>query len=125
MAPERRYTLMEATALLGPLTRLLRELREARDVLADADRRAWIAEHAPGNGGGDVARAMAEASMTVARGIRQVETWGIVVQDLDTGICDFPSERDGRTVFLCWQEGEPRIGHWHEIGAGFRSRRPL
>lgn len=125
MAPGRRYTLMEATALIGPLSRLLAELRRARDVLADADGQRALGEHAPGNGGGDLSRRMAHAAMTVSRGVRQIEEWGVVVQDLDTGICDFPAERDGRTVFLCWREGEPRIGHWHEVGGGFSSRAPL
>jgi hypothetical protein len=116
---------MEATALLGPLTRLLEDLRVARDLLSDTARQEELASHVPGNGGGQLAREMAHASMTVSRGIRQIEAWGIVVQDLDTGLCDFPAERDGRVVFLCWRVGEPRIGHWHEIGAGFRNRQPL
>jgi len=122
----RRYTLLEASALLGPLTRLLREMREARDTLAyAAEQQEEVGERAARNGGGPVSRERARAVMTLDRGLRQIERWGIVVQDLDEGICDFPAERDGRTVFLCWRVGEPRIAHWHEVGAGFRNRRPL
>jgi hypothetical protein len=28
-------------------------------------------------------------------------------------------------VYLCWQHGEPRVAHWHEIDAGFAGRQPL
>lgn len=41
------------------------------------------------------------------------------------GLCDFPSLRDGRLVYLCWRLGEPRVAHWHEIEAGFSGRQPL
>jgi hypothetical protein len=38
---------------------------------------------------------------------------------------DFPAERDGRPVYLCWRLGEPSVQFWHEIDAGFVGRRPL
>ena len=33
--------------------------------------------------------------------------------------------RDGREVYLCWEEGEPEIAFWHEPETGFAGRRPL
>ena len=41
------------------------------------------------------------------------------------GLLDFPSERDGEIVELCWLHGEPTVAHWHRIGEGFAGRRPL
>ena len=38
---------------------------------------------------------------------------------------DFPSERNGRTVYLCWQLGEQEISHWHDLEAGFAGRQQL
>jgi hypothetical protein len=32
---------------------------------------------------------------------------------------------DGREVYLCWRLGEPEVGHWHELEAGFAGRRKL
>ncbi len=40
-------------------------------------------------------------------------------------LVDFPSELDGRTVFLCWRLGEPEVLHWHEIDGGFDNRQSL
>ena len=41
------------------------------------------------------------------------------------GLCDFPSTRDGRSIYLCWRHGEPKVQHWHELDAGFSGRQPL
>jgi hypothetical protein len=43
----------------------------------------------------------------------------------DRGLVDFPYERDGRTVFLCWSLGEPAVSFWHEPEAGFAGRQPI
>src|ERR1700674_1875028 len=39
---------------------------------------------------------------------------GCEVKDLEPGLVDFPSDRDGRTVYLCWKVGEDSIRFWHE-----------
>ena len=41
------------------------------------------------------------------------------------GLCDFPSVRDGREVYLCWRLGEPEVTHWHDKNAGFAGRQPI
>lgn len=43
----------------------------------------------------------------------------------EDGLCDFPSMRDGREVYLCWRLGEPKVAHWHELEAGFAGRRRI
>jgi len=49
----------------------------------------------------------------------------VVLRDLDRGLVDFPTIRDGREVYLCWIEGEPDIGFWHELDAGHAGRQEL
>jgi len=49
----------------------------------------------------------------------------IVLRDLDRGLVDFPSLRDGEEVLLCWRLGEEEIGFWHSLHEGFSGRRPL
>lgn len=125
MARERLYTLEEATAMLRPLGELISELRAAREVITDRALVETMAARAPGNGGGAEGRRFAEAALRFSRGLAQIERWGVVVRDLDEGICDFRARRGGRDVYLCWRVGEERIGWWHELDAGFRGRRPL
>jgi hypothetical protein len=125
VAEQRLYTLAEATELLEPLTRLLEELRQARTVIGDRELLASLAKRAPTNGGGADGRRFAEAALTMTRGLGQIERWGIVVRDLDSGLCDFPTEREGRVVYLCWRLGEERIAYWHDVHSGFAGRQPL
>ena len=47
------------------------------------------------------------------------------LQDLELGLVDFPAEREGETVLLCWRVGEEEIGYWHGLEEGFAGRRPL
>ena len=43
----------------------------------------------------------------------------------DLGLVDFPSLLNERTIYLCWQRGEPDVGFWHELDGGFAGRRPI
>jgi hypothetical protein len=56
--------------------------------------------------------------------IDELSNLGIELKGPD-GLCDFPSLRDGREVYLCWRHGEPAVTHWHEKNAGFAGRQPL
>jgi hypothetical protein len=57
--------------------------------------------------------------------IERIRGLGVLLKDPDSGLLDFPHERDGRVVFLCWHPPEERIGYWHEIHAGYQGRQPL
>lgn len=123
MTEERRFTLDEASAELEDLRRLLPELREARRALISASRRIDEAVAVDGGGveGGDWFRAQ-----TILRGhLEWLVSRGILLRDPETGLVDFPAERDGRVVFLCWRLGEPAIAWYHDRAAGYSGRRPL
>lgn len=49
---------------------------------------------------------------------------GVELRGVD-GLCDFPSLREGREVFLCWRLGEPEVMFWHDVDAGFAGRQPI
>ena len=57
--------------------------------------------------------------------VTEITNAGIVVRDIGRGLVDFPSLRDGDTVYLCWQRGEPAIEWWHPTDTGFSGRRAL
>lgn len=61
----------------------------------------------------------------IVRIINRIEAYGCLLKDLDLGLIDFPSMREGRAVYLCWKAGEEEIGYWHPMDEGFGSRRPL
>ncbi len=57
--------------------------------------------------------------------MEQIRDMGVLVKDIDKGLCDFPYRMNDRVVYLCWQMGEDSIDYWHDIGAGFADRGPL
>jgi hypothetical protein len=58
--------------------------------------------------------------------IRSIADLGVEVKALDDGLIDFPAERRGRGIYLCWKLGEgQRISWWHELDTGFAGRRPI
>ncbi len=50
---------------------------------------------------------------------------GIVLRNVEQGLVDFPSMRDGRAVYLCWVAGEAFIAHWHDVDASVSGRQRL
>ncbi len=66
-----------------------------------------------------------QAEETRLRGlVDELTQLGVELKGPD-GLCDFPSLRDDREVYLCWRHGEVEVGHWHELDAGVAGRQPL
>jgi hypothetical protein len=122
---ERHYTLGEASELLPHVVELLQRMRAARDRLGDREAREALSEAGPTNGGGGPGRTVSEGFLELRDSMAELRELEVVLRDLDRGLIDFPSVRDGREVYLCWQEGEDGIEFWHEPEAGFDGRRPL
>ncbi|HEU0024342.1 MAG TPA: DUF2203 domain-containing protein [Thermoleophilaceae bacterium] len=125
MTHSRHYSLEEAEAALPLVAALLKQMRSARERLTDAEARAALAEASPGNGGGEPGRSVSKGFLQLRESLIGLRELGVVLRDLERGLVDFPSLRDGREVYLCWEEGEEEIGYWHEPDAGFSGRRPL
>jgi hypothetical protein len=122
---ERHYSLEEATALLPRVRELLATLRRARAQLGDAEARAALEEAGQANGGGQPGKVVSEGFLELREAMLEFREREVVLRDLDRGLVDFPALRDGDEVYLCWEEGEPEIGFWHDPESGFGGRRPL
>jgi hypothetical protein len=121
----RHYSVEEANATLPGLQRLLQRLRDAKDMLTDAEAHEALSESAPGNGGGEAGVQVGTSFLEVRRLLGEVQEAGIVIRDIDRGLVDFPAIIDGREVYLCWELGENEIGFWHDLEDGYRGRQPL
>lgn len=121
----RHYTLEEASELLPRMAELVERMRAARNRLGDREAREALSEAGPTNGGGSPGRTVSEGFLELRDSMMEMRELEVVLRDLDRGLLDFPSLRDGREVYLCWQEGEDAIRFWHEPDAGFGGRRPL
>jgi hypothetical protein len=130
----RTFTLEEAQSLLPVLESLLkraiegkRSAEEVESGLSEIARRIYL------SGGMRVEtrkvadlRADMEAHMRCVReSIAEIDSIGVQVKDLETGLLDFPYRLDDQVVLLCWRMGEPVIEHWHTTDTGFKDRQPV
>lgn len=123
---QRLFTLEEANALLPQLRRMLKAVLDAREKIVAAQPELWpILEKAIGNGGGKKAGQMLKHFEIIQHNTQAIQGMGIELKDINSGLIDFPAERDGRVVYLCWRYGEGDIESWHDLNAGFAGRQPL
>jgi len=122
------FTIDEANALLPAVRESLQKIQRCRRRLGAFRREAKLAaENAELGGGGMEGGALYAVVLTnFTQEISELEALGVQLKDLDRGLVDFPSLRDGRVVLLCWQLGEgEEVEWWHDMDAGFAGRTPL
>lgn len=123
----RIFTISEANELILVIEPKLRQLVSAFARIDHYKRDAASAAAAARAGGGmSGGTGYIEALLESGRLMSEIVELEIEIKDPRIGLIDFPSERDGETVYLCWKLGEsPFIEYWHRIEDGFAGRRPL
>src|ERR1035438_6550957 len=130
----RRFTLSEAQSLIPRVDSLLREAVSLKSDYLEAEHAIQaMARRVSLMGGMMVDRDQAvdaknrrDAVAAKLRGaIEQVQEYGCVIKDLDTGLIDFPTLLRGVEVYLCWKLGETKIEFWHGVEEGFRGRKAI
>ena len=127
------FTLAETQGLVPWLQETFDSMEPLRADMARAQARITeLLAHMQSNGGSKARRELEEASrarkaarQSMDDRLQEVIERGIIVRSVERGLVDFPSERDGRTVYLCWVAGELEITQWHETDTGFAGRQPL
>jgi len=127
--PRRRYSIDEANALIPQVRAVILQLAVEQRRLMDLH----VAMHAVHEGNGDPsasARAseLEAESAQVEDGMRSLvdvlAAMDVQLRDIQTGLVDFPGERDGRDVWLCWRLADPSVSFWHNTDEGFATRKP-
>ena len=123
---EKIFTLAEARNLLPQLRSILHEISEEWGHIRELHPEIQKArDSAPFDGFSKYGVTYVESVSHLMFLINQIKEMGVVLKDVDKGLCDFPYMRQGRVVYLCWQLGEESIGYWHDIETGFAGREPL
>ena len=119
----RYFTHEEAKQMLPIIRPLIEKIMAIRnDILARQPEMSVLLEKIGKNGGNQELSKIDQEFQTLERLVSQIQEIGIVVKDINLGLVDFPSIREGREVYLCWRYGEDTIQYWHEIDAGFAGR---
>jgi hypothetical protein len=129
--PQKLFTLEEALAVLPQVRQLLSDVQASK---REMERLSTVLERllALSSGNGHLAADVASARELLQREgarleslIAELDATGAELKGIDEGLIDFRSEREDRTVYLCWRQGEDTISCWHELDAGFAGRQPL
>jgi hypothetical protein len=130
----RNFTLEEAQSLLPVLETLLRRAqdrgRRCAEIEVELDQ---LRQQIAIQGGMNVDVATAARNRTerdkalqeTKDALAEVAAIGVQVKDLEKGLLDFPCLLEGKTVLLCWKQGETEIGFWHSTEDGFAGRKPI
>ena len=123
---QKLFTVEEANALLPKLQELLLDVGRHRDELREkAPHMEPILTAAATNGGGRVGSEYGVEAYNFYLAIERIREEGVILKDLEMGLVDFPHERDGRIVFLCWHPSEDRVQYWHDTNTGYSGREPI
>jgi hypothetical protein len=123
---QRYFTQQEANDLLPVLKPLIKAMFHARDELLTLQPELQeTLEKAINNGNSHVSRSALDAMGRLKDAVAKVHSFGVEVKDVNRGLIDFPSLRNGEIVYLCWIFGEEQVGFWHTLEAGFAGRQPL
>jgi hypothetical protein len=128
--PRYLYTVREARELIPQLrplisamqleqARMQKEIAQLNELTPAMQQNGYAVQAA------EHEKLILELGESIREKLDQFEHLGIDVKDIANGIIDFPSEREGRIVYLCWQIDEETVSHWHEVEDGFRGRKPL
>jgi hypothetical protein len=128
-ATGRRYTIEEANALVPEVRAVLLQLavEQRRLDAAHADMHRRLAANGDPDAAADATRRETEVA-EIGDGMRSLlahlEELGVQLRDTEMGLVDFPGERDGQPVWLCWRLADAGVAHWHALDEGFATRRP-
>ena len=121
------FTVKEANDLLFEIRPKLESLRrhyaETQILRESAKAAATAADFGGGMQSGTI---YVNALYEIGKLTTELNELGVQLKDYSRGLIDFPCERNGKIILLCWQLGEgDRIEWWHEIEMGFAGRKTL
>ena len=123
---DRLFTVEEANALLPTLIPLVERVLAARQRITSAgDEVKRVLKMAKVNGGNQAASDIVTDQLALEKAALEIESHGVELKDINMGLLDFPAERDGKVVYLCWRYGEESVDWWHDTDAGYNGRQPL
>lgn len=130
---EHLYSIETANHLLPWLEQQFKNLRMVNGDLANHKKTLADLLRNRGNNGHSSSEEVILSTREVVDGLtanmqevlKGIDDLGILVRNIEMGLVDFPAERDGRLIYLCWISGESTVAFWHETNVGFTDRQSL
>lgn len=121
-APTRTFTVEQANATLPLLSRIVEDVQRTYAQILELRRGLECPPQLAGKPH-PLEQRYDEAMGRLGGLIDELHAIGVELKDFQKGIVDFPAERYGFPICLCWQQGEERVEHWHGVNEGRSMRR--
>ena len=121
----KHYSREEARTLLPQLREWLKRLNDLRPELERFDKRITSLMGEGDDVGGELVNKWIRALAEMHGILAEFQRREIQIKDLPRGLIDFPAIIGGKEVFLCWEQDEDDIEHWHDLDTGFAGRERL
>jgi hypothetical protein len=119
------FTVAEANAMLPLARSIVRDITELANSLQERYDRLTAEGDLVGANREEMEQELEQDQEKMREYVQELQGLGIELKDFHAGLIDFPSRMGNRDIYLCWKLGEPEVGHWHELNAGFAGRRKI
>ncbi len=134
--PQKTFTVEEAQEILPKVIPLVEQLQGLQRSIVQTGRQLEEMSNKVSEGNGyPIASLKGQIKQLTTRqlqlieafqsALKQFEDLGCVLKDVNAGLVDFYSVREGQIVCLCWKLEEDRIRFWHGVDEGYAGRQPL
>ncbi len=118
------FTVQEANNLIPVVNQKLSEMQGAiRDILAL--REAMQPMNALSLEAQQTAEEIKFLLGIVQQEKLELDGMGVHLQDVETGLVDFPSRLGAEVIYLCWEQGKDAVTHYHRLNQEVKARQPL
>jgi len=121
----KHYTIEEASALLPQIRNWFVKLEEINKEINPLEKQLRRLVATGYDTGGEMVTRLVRRQADSRDLFQEFVKREIQVKDLERGLIDFPSYRQGKEIFLCWEKEEDNIEFWHSIDCGFSDRERL
>ncbi len=121
----RSFTVEQANRMLPLVRRIVEDLVVSHGAWQQAVGQFEMASNAIASDAEHFQRETERLAREIDGYLRELGELGVEFKGFEQGLIDFPSELEGRPIYLCWQLGESAVAYWHDVDAGFAGRRQL
>lgn len=130
MGASRTFTVAQANRTLPLVRRIVLDIVDghrawSRAVRAYEGAATWARADSPADELGALEAEVRRIATEIDGYLGELRELGVEFKGFDLGLVDFPGERDGRPICLCWKLGEDEVLYWHETSDGFAGRQPI
>ena len=129
-ATTRTFTVEQANRMLPLVRRIVRDIVDShqtwqRAVQSYEAAATWTRADSPSTQLKVLEADVKRLAMEIEGYLVELRELGVDFKGFDQGLVDFPGEREGRVVCLCWKLDEDEVRFWHEVSDGYAGRQAL